>query len=420
MKPTHIDYTTLYGASRAIEPKDLSMGLPLSRLLSLNQFIEAIVLNDCITYEIGTSPDWQLYSDLLENSQLMRNAKKFDLPLRRLNQQIDNDYKTVKKAVKWAVDVIPKVDLQSLLWALHFRLGTYEGVLTGDENIRNPIVLRYLEIANSIQDRVFSANFNKALQILYQNGIGSVGFSIMVRIGIFKHTIISTGTTYYFPHYSRQPIFTSLADRGYQIHTWTIEQIRNIRKTILRKNQELEKNEDNVLSQNLSPIFVACLNNAKHPEQIIENAIILRESRAAKDYRKELTSVLEQSAINPEAYQLYKTRIGERIRNLNDLLFHRGVKEESSKSWNIGSRIGIPFLLNSRLGFSYGARITHEKRNIPGDRTAIFLSDILRQALGIVQVEAKLSKIFMSNFYYDTGIIAFARPKDFPHEHDGK
>lgn len=100
MKPTHIDYTTLYGASRAIEPKDLSFGLPLSRLLSLNQFIEAIVLNDSITYEIGTSPDWQLYSELLGNSYLMRNSKKFNLPLRRLTQQIDSDYRTVQKAVK--------------------------------------------------------------------------------------------------------------------------------------------------------------------------------------------------------------------------------------------------------------------------------------------------------------------------------
>ena len=82
-KPTHLDYTTVYGSARAVSAADLGSGLPLSRLLSLSQFIEAIVLLESLTFELGTSELWRPYADALMNSVLMGflNREKWIRPL---------------------------------------------------------------------------------------------------------------------------------------------------------------------------------------------------------------------------------------------------------------------------------------------------------------------------------------------------
>ncbi len=72
IKATHLDFTTVYGAVRSIDQDELENGLPLSRLLSLSQFIEALVLFENITYELGLSDLWIRFSEMLKKSLLIR------------------------------------------------------------------------------------------------------------------------------------------------------------------------------------------------------------------------------------------------------------------------------------------------------------------------------------------------------------
>ena len=75
--PTHLDFTTLYAAALALSTDILkNQGLPLSRLLALNQLLESIVLHDSLQYELGNTPDWIPYREALESSIISELGNK--------------------------------------------------------------------------------------------------------------------------------------------------------------------------------------------------------------------------------------------------------------------------------------------------------------------------------------------------------
>ena len=45
-----------------------------------------------------------------------------------------------------------------------------------------------------------------------------------------------------------------------------------------------------------------------------------------------------------------------------------------------------------------------------GDHSLIFLSDILRQSIGILRAEEKISDIFGTKIHYDTNLLSIAIP----------
>jgi hypothetical protein len=108
-KPTHLDFTTVYGAARAINNSELASGLPLSRLLSLSQFVEALVLHERITYELNTSAIWRPYSDLLLNSELLKiiGTEDWFKPL----EQIDIDDEISLSVVRGAIDKMAQLSV---------------------------------------------------------------------------------------------------------------------------------------------------------------------------------------------------------------------------------------------------------------------------------------------------------------------
>lgn len=80
--PVQLDYTTLYGAALCLEASGPTGATLLSRLLSLSQLVEALVLHDRLEYEVGFTTDWQPYREALERSALYKHIGPGGLPLR--------------------------------------------------------------------------------------------------------------------------------------------------------------------------------------------------------------------------------------------------------------------------------------------------------------------------------------------------
>ena len=399
--PVHTDYTTLYGAARALQQDDLKLGLPLSRLLSLSQLLEAIVLNEATTYEMGSTPDWEPYADALRRSSLMQEGSTLRLPLAPLDLQVDKSEALTQEAIRWAVDIVSQVNMRTLLWAVHFRSGTYAGIGKIDDE-KNPMVQKYLAIARDIPDLDFQKRLTTALQVLHQNDIGHLGLAVLVRLCLFRRVLVTTGLAHYHPHYSRQPLHVSTETAHAKLQAWSMEQISTLRQKVL-VDTAVTASVD-VLGKALSPVFLACMNKAKHPLDLLARANDLRNSPQARDYRNEVAVVWHQSRTQPEIPQEYRIRLSERIRSLNDFLFEKGQRTFYQRRWDIGPKMGIP------LGWHWGWQTQRDERKQPGDKAAVFLADILRQSLGVVQAQDRISQVFGVPARYDTTVISCAVP----------
>ena len=391
---THLDFTTLYGAASMFKNDSGVVDVTLRRLLCLSQFIESIVLHDLITYEVGTSKEWEKYTEALLASPLITNAKKHGLPVRPLGQQFDNDESALIKAIRNVVEYIESIPLAPLFWALQFRKGTFSAISTIQDN-NNPVIKKYIDVANSIEDLSFKNKFQNGISKLKRNEIGSTGFAVLVRLELLQNSLVSEGKSNYYPHYARQPIIANLNANEQSVIPWSMQSLNKLREKAI---EGINSPED-TLAKSLSPIFIACLDNAKYPDDIIENAMKIRVSKEAKGYRNEVRKAISSSFDQVE----YKINL-DRIMSLEKLLNANKPKVEYLRQWNISLK-AIP------LGYTCAGKRTLPRTDRVGDRTAIFFSDILRQSLAFVDSSQKLSEIFRANFKFDTSIISCAIPK---------
>ena len=389
---THLDFTTLYGAASLFQTGKLAMPLTLSRLLCLSQFIESIVLHDKITYEIAHSKEWEKYTEVLLKSPLVKNVKKHGLPLYSIGQ-LDSDESILTEAIINVVDYMDNIPLLPLFWALHFRQGTYSSI-SGIKDRTNPVVKKYIKVAQSIDSPTFKSKFQKGIKRFIQNDVGGVGFGTLVRIELLQNGLISKGIANYYPHYARQTVIANFDSKEKSVIHWSLNNLKELRNKAM---ESINKPED-IMAKSLSPIFMACLDGAKRPEDIIENALVIRNSKEAKEYRGEIKKVLNSSFDEIE----YRINL-DKILNLDHLLNAKKDKIEYFRQWGISMKT-IP------LGYMWAGKRTLPRKDRVGDRTALFFSDILRQSLAFMDSSQKISEIFNTELYFDTSIISCAVP----------
>ncbi|HEX8396270.1 MAG TPA: hypothetical protein VF644_02410 [Pyrinomonadaceae bacterium] len=398
--PTHLDFTTLYAAALALSPDILkNQGLPLSRLLALSQFLESIVLHETLQYELGNTPDWVPYREALENSIISDLDVKFGVPLLPATAQVDSDEASILNAIKNAVEFVNNAKLESLYWAVQFRSGTYSAISNVTDN-NNPVGKRYIELAHSTDDSALKKGLENSISILNDNEIGILGLHVLIRINLHKSFWVDGGRANYYPHYSRQPLLAVSMDSEVEIEQWTMKALMEARKTLIKK-VEPDKPED-LLSLRLSPIFIACLAKAKNPEDLIDEALKLRNSEAASQYRKERNEILAAYNADREGnLREYQLRISAKLNNLNELLHEKGSDIINEEQYLFKFfPLWVPFIWTKAI------KKIHRKPRFSGDRTAIFLSDILSQSLGVLQAADKINKVFKTSARYDMNLLS--------------
>ena len=388
--PTHLDFTTLYAAALALSAgarqKD---GLPLSRLLALSQLIESIVLHDSLQYELADTPYWAPYRDALDNSIISSLGREFGVPLMSA-ASVDEDESSVLTAIGKAAKAIKTMPLEPLRWAVQLRSGTFAAV-PNVTDLQNPVHTRYLELAHSADDTALRDDLSHSLSLLSDKGISVLGLHVLVRLILHDAHWVSGGRANYYPHFSRQALLANLDGGGVSTENWTMSELAKARGRIV--DVVASDQPGDPLAQRLSPIFIACLANAKRPEDIIGEAIDLRNSAAAIEYRKERDEVLASGGLT-----LYRTRLALRLNELRDLLFERGSEVVYERQWEF-KLSWIP------VGWTYAVKKINRPARFPGDRAAFFIGDVILQSLGVIQSADRIREIFGTAVTYDTGVL---------------
>lgn len=398
--PVHIDYTTLYGAARAIEPSEVSQGhLPFARLLALSQFVESLVIHDQLQFEVGTSPDWRPFQDALHSSRLMRLVNELGLPVFPFQEQVDAEDDAVLRAARWATQKALTVPIAPVAWAVRFRSGTFDGV-SNIVDASNPMLDRWLTIIKRCGDNELNQKTQAAMARLSDNHVGPLGFHVLMRIRLLESYLVEGNIANYLPHFSRQPLIVATQERTAQIKRWSIDMIRSRREELLVGNEpEAEKD---ALSIKLSPVLLACMAKAKHPEDIIDQAIALRETKEARDYRQECRNVAATAFAGDEALvQEYKLRVRKKLQALKVALSGEEVRDEYV------SQCGVrPSLLNLFI-FSAVRRTIRPAGIKVGDHTSVFLNRILNHAMGVISSQQRLSEIYGIAVDYDADVLTW-------------
>lgn len=401
--PVHLDFTCLFGAAQAIEPAELRKTvLPFSRLLSLSQFVEALVLHERLQFELGSTPDWEKYRAALETSTLYRLSGELRLPLRPYEQQVDARQEDILAAATWAAEQAVVVPVEPIEHAIRFRSGTYDGI-GNILDVQNPMLARYLNVIRESGDGRLNEKVADAIAHLTDNHVGCMGLHVLMRVKLLEDHLGQTNAANYFPHFSRQPLIVCVNDPLFRLKSWTIDLIRRRREEILAGN-EPGRGTDN-LALALSPIFLACMAEARAPEEIVEKACCLRETPAAREYREECLNIYRATFVEDSgAIGKFKSKIREKIEGLRSVLPNFGAREEFVTEWSVSGKIA------ELLGWKAMLRRTTSRANI-GDRTCVFLSDVLSQTIGIMSAQEKIATLFGVDVRYDAGVISCTSPR---------
>ena len=399
--PVHLDLTSIYGASLAIEPSQIRQGaLPFSRLLSLSQFVEALVIHDTLQYELGSTPDWIPYRDALDRSTLIKLCTELRVPLHPFDEQIDADDGAVLDAARWAAAHATIAPVSPLEWAVRFRSGCYDGV----ENVadeQNPMLERYLSVIADSGDAALNDSVAAAQSHLRDNHVGSLGLHVLIRTRLLEQYLVDHRRANYLPHFSRQPLIVVTNDTAYATKRWTIELLRRRRSELLLGN-EPDTGPDQ-LSLALSPVLLACIQHSKTPEGIIEGALRLRDTPEAAAYRDECRRVTESSVLNTEIIQSFKLAVRRKLEGLHAVLPGDNEKIEHVSQIGLDGRFLHFFLFQSlrRKTTPAGARL--------GDAAATFLNDLLLHAMGVIRAQDRIADIYGVNVHYDSDVISWHR-----------
>jgi hypothetical protein len=397
--PVHIDYTSIYGASLAIEPNQLeSLYLPFSRLLAFSQLIEAVVLHDRLQFELGVTDDWGLYRDRLLKSNLMKLITSFDAPILPYEYQVDSDLSEVLSAAEWAAKQCFSIPLSPIEWAVRFRSGTYEA-LQPIQDAKNPMIEKHILAIRKNGNAILNQNVDQAILHLSANHVGILGFHILMRIYLLESHFVQGNRANYLPHFSRQPLCKIADDPTCELKFWTMRQISAQRVSDFDYIDKHIAQED--LSLHLSPIFLACLKNVTSPEGVFERAIEIRESPSARRFRQECQMCYaEYISIGESALIGIQTRIKNVLKGLNNELNPQRKRKESISEVSVqGSVLN---LIRARK------TIRHTESFLPRkDDAALFLNDILLDAKAIFSATEAIERIFRIKVQFDSNVLTW-------------
>jgi hypothetical protein len=237
-----------------------------------------------------------------------------------------------------------------------------------------------------------------SLSLLNDNDIGILGLHVLVRLLLHESYWVNGGRANYYPHFSRQPLLTSLRTTSVPIEKWTMSELIDARDRII-KRISLEEPTD-PLACSLSPIFIACLANAKRPEDLIDEANKLRNSEAAIEYRNERDLVMSAYVAGDRSILMqYKARLSVRLGDLRELLFERGTDVTYERQSVFKLFPGLSF------GLTRAIKKSERVARFPGDLAAVFLGDTVLQSLGVIQSADKIRDVFGTPSVYDTRVL---------------
>lgn len=408
--PVHLDFTTLLGAARAVEWERLGEGrLPLSRVLALSQLVEAIVLHDRLQFENGQDSDWKKHYYLFKGSYLFRAIEGEDF----LDDcdLTDADEASVVNAMRWAVDAAKRLRVLPLRYAAHFRLDTYVGESDVDDP-KNETALRHARVVRDSGDEVLVESFNRAKARMRRLGVGYSALHALFRVRLLEEKLVSNGSASYFPHFSRQPLVKFANDDLFEPKSWSVFQLRAERERLLGKvkmGARKQRTKDR-LALALSPILLACLADAKRPEDIIQRALKLRTSKAAKAFREEcrLAYILSHSA-KAVSYG-FKLGLQKRIEGIEEMLVEETADLMRPLARKLGDFCEVNIGASLPLDGSHPPNVTAGvkfKGQKSRDETATFLKNIVSDAMGIEAAREVIQEVFGVRLVADAKVVGW-------------
>lgn len=386
---TQIGYTTFLKASNLFDKK---LKLTFSNLMNFSQIIESIVLNTSMQIEVSNNKVWKSYGDFLVSSDLYKRLHDDFRVLETVNKTVDEEPDRVEDAIRWSIDIAETIDLNLLKWAVNNNENLYNVVIrqlkhnyTTREN--NPLVKMYQGI---IEDR-FSVNdktkLTETINYFDSQQLGIVGIHILLRIKLLNDNFSKAN---YIPNVARQPLVSQLCGLHNKFHNWTMKQLNKEAKRLITANEEQPEPSGDFMS----PIFLACLYGAKTPDEILINAIVLRDNKYISQYRKRSDEIITSKMNGVESRErLYKMEIKNAIQDVEEVLLGSG------KSTSIKTELGFTLPLNLKLGITKTI-----ERKLPNN-TVLFLTDILKDAISIQMFESDIEKIFDRKLIYDMDLL---------------
>lgn len=379
----HIDLTTLLGAVDALKmiPETQRMPITFSHLLTLSQLFDSIVLHDKVYYEISDTPQIKPYDQVIQDS-LIANILGHDILVGHQNPLVDDSFKYT--GIVWAINNISKVSPESFAYSLLPRESHYRAVMhrEGVPDTKNPHTKDIFETARREGDGKLAESIDSTLQYLEMNNIGRMGLHIMYRLFHFNEWLSIEKDLSYYPNYSRIPLVNDalvLRKRTRDFRYWALDEIKKKKEFLIADITDEEEIDDYVFK--LSPIFIRCLKGAKHPLDLIENAMRLRDDIAVKKIRK-LYKKLSKDSYHDEI----ELSIRQELRSALDSFNAHDVKNRS-----------VTIALNSSIslsGFGVGISIKKTLTNNKKPSNIAFFIETLESSLFMVNALEAIEEVF--------------------------
>jgi hypothetical protein len=127
-----------------------------------------------------------------------------------------------------------------------------------------------------------------------------MGLHVMFRLYFLDEWLALEEGVSYYPNFSRNVLIEQVlvrSKRPREYMRWAIKELNKKRESVIADLMEDDEVEKAIYK--LSPIFISCLVGAQHPLNVIDNAMYLRDSKAAKKIRK-VNRELSSSSVKGE------------------------------------------------------------------------------------------------------------------------
>ncbi len=380
----HIDFTTLLGAVDALEliPETQKLPITFSHLLTLSQFFDSIVLHDHVYYENSDTPQHISCDKVIEDS-LITKILEPNLLIAHQNPLVDDNFKY--KGIEWAINKAKKVSSDSFAYSLLPRESHYRAMMyrEGIEDKTNPYTEDIFDTARKEGDGKLAKKIDNTLRYLEMNNIGRMGLIVIFRLFHLDEWLSTEKGISYYPNFSRNPLIDETLirppkPRDFMI--WSIEEINKKREEFITNLTEKGEVEDMVFK--LSPIFLRCLKDAKHPRDLIDNAMNLRNDKLAKKIRKKHQEISGSSSLGEDKTILLRQELRSALKLFDEQ--------------NIEKELGT-FAANGSLGLTGLRAGVSIKKTIKGNRklsNVAFFMETLDSSLSMVNAMEAIEKVF--------------------------
>lgn len=373
IRSAHLDVTTVFGTIDALKllPETADLPTSLHIVTTFAQFIDAIVLQDRLLYESSSNKLHEPYADVIDRSRLVDHIGS-DILTAHASPIYGDDIR--QAAVKWAVKQANRIDKPDVECALAPRESVYRcvDIIHGIRDDSNLYTAELLRIAKEGGTSDFRDRLGKA-----RIRIGDMGLHVLARTKMLHDWLAETQTISYLPHYSRVPIVWNamrVQARPRKFVQWSLDEVSRHRRAIIES--VTDQSERGEFDFSISPIFLACLQGARYPLDILEKALHLRESGSAKKVRKLCRALENSEQAGIDESIVIRKKLPNALATFSDDLASLPTSAKLNFSWPAGFSIqGTLPARRSRSGVA-------------------FFVDVLSLSLSVVNVPEAIENIF--------------------------